>query len=120
MNRLLRLSWVALAAALAGCVVRVPGPGPRMGYNEAVDRGFGECRARGLVCELQEAHPAAGGDVWRVNLRIVGPELRGHLHLEYGAWNRQLLRADQRVHPGQVHGATPVPYDEEEREEHGR
>lgn len=67
-----------------------------MSYNEAVSRGHSECRARGYRCELKEAH-LTGKDVWKVKFHAFAPGARGHLHLEYQAYSRELLRVDEKV-----------------------
>jgi hypothetical protein len=103
----------------SGCIVaetrpsRPPRPPPRpppsrpvaMGYDEAVRRGFDQCRSRGYRCELQEAH-RTGNDVWKVKLWAYAPGAKGHLHLDYDAYSRNLLRVDEKVKggPGHDHG----------------
>ncbi|NTX34116.1 hypothetical protein HUA74_34065 [Myxococcus sp. CA051A] len=67
-----------------------------MSYNEAVDRGFGECRSRRYDCRLKEAH-RTGNDIWKVKFFAAAPGARGHLHLEYDAFSRNLLRVDEKV-----------------------
>ena len=67
-----------------------------MSYNEAVSTGFSECRARGYRCELKEAH-LKGNDVWKVKFHAFARGARGHLHIDYHAYTRELLRIDEKV-----------------------
>lgn len=67
-----------------------------MSYNEAVELGYGQCRSRGYECRLKEAH-RKGHDVWKVKFDAFGDGARGHLHLEYDAWSRNLLKVDEKV-----------------------
>ncbi|NOK07741.1 hypothetical protein HNS30_01585 [Corallococcus exercitus] len=67
-----------------------------MGYDEAVRRGFDQCRARGYRCELQEAH-LTGNDVWKVKFRVDGRGEKGHLHLDYDAYSRNLIKVNDKV-----------------------
>lgn len=91
----------------SGCIVansRHPRPSPRpppsrpvaMNYDEAVRRGFDQCRSRGYQCELQEAH-LTGNNVWKVKLRAFAPGAKGHLHLDYDAYSRNLLKVNEKV-----------------------
>ncbi|NVJ21533.1 hypothetical protein HUW62_09925 [Myxococcus sp. AM011] len=91
----------------SGCVVHSrspPRPAPSrppprpsaMSYKEAVDRGFGECRARRFDCRLKEAH-RTGNDVWKVKFFASAPGAQGHLHLDYDAFSRNLLKVDEKV-----------------------
>ncbi|WP_253910485.1 hypothetical protein, partial [Pyxidicoccus fallax] len=76
-----------------------PPPPPRpsaMSYDEAVDRGFRECRARRYECKLKEAH-RTGNDVWKVKFHAFAPGARGKLHLDFDAYSRNLLRVDENV-----------------------
>jgi hypothetical protein len=100
-----RMKWPVMLGSLlmlSGCVVapaRPPRPPPRpvaMNYDEAVDRGFGECRARGYRCELQEAH-RTGNNVWKVKLRAYAPGAKGHLNLDYDAYSRNLIKVNEKV-----------------------
>ncbi|WP_375767932.1 hypothetical protein NR798_40640 [Archangium gephyra] len=102
MRTVLLLGLLCLAP---GCIVRgyhphrpPPGPPPprAMSYDEAVSVGFSECRYRGLRCELKEAH-LTGKDVWKVKFHAFAPGARGHLHLEYHAYTRELLRVDEKL-----------------------
>jgi hypothetical protein len=67
-----------------------------MSYEEAVDLGFGQCRSRRLECRLKEAH-RTGRDVWKVKFHAFARDAKGHLHLEYDAWSRNLLKVDEKV-----------------------
>ncbi|MBU8895499.1 hypothetical protein DRW03_14230 [Corallococcus sp. H22C18031201] len=99
----------------SGCIVARPGgpvvvhrPGPSrppppppsrpsaMSYDEAVNLGWGQCRSRGYDCQLQEAH-LTGNNVWKVKFRAFAPGGKGHLHLDYDAYSRSLLRVDDKV-----------------------
>jgi len=98
---------------LGGCFIRAPGGGPYYGggtYNrapaprpmshqEAVDRGFAECRARRLECRLQNANLSHNDSIWKVRMRAAGRGQKGHLFLEYDAFSRDLLKADARIRP---------------------
>ena len=68
-----------------------------MGYDEAVALGHNFCRSRGYDCRLKEAHPAEGGDKWKVKFAAFAPGARGHMHLEYNAYSRALLKVDEKV-----------------------
>jgi hypothetical protein len=67
-----------------------------MSYSEAVDLGFGQCRSRGYECQLKEAH-RTGNDVWKVKFRAFAHDAKGHLHLDYDAYSRNLLKVDEKV-----------------------
>jgi hypothetical protein len=67
-----------------------------MSYNDAVSLGLEHCRARGYQCELKEAH-RTGNDVWKVKLRAFAPGAKGHVHLDYNAYTRALLKVDEKV-----------------------
>jgi hypothetical protein len=67
-----------------------------MSYDEAVSLGLGQCRSRGYQCELKEAH-MTGNDVWKVKFRASASNARGHLHLDYDAYSRALLKIDEKV-----------------------
>lgn len=58
--------------------------------------GHAQCRARGYRCELKEAH-LKGGDVWKVKFRAFAPGAKGHLHIDYQAYTREILRIDEKV-----------------------
>ncbi|WP_338863640.1 hypothetical protein [Myxococcus stipitatus] len=99
--------FVGVLLLASGCVVHTrhpprPGPPPppprpsAMSYNEAVDRGFGECRARRYDCRLKEAN-RTGRDIWKVKFFASAPGARGHLHLEFDAYSRNLLKVDEKV-----------------------
>lgn len=91
----------------SGCIVaetRHPRPPPRpppsrpvaMSYDEAVRRGFDQCRSRGYRCELKEAH-LTGNGVWKVKMRVDGRGEKGHLHLDYDAYSRDLIAVNDKV-----------------------
>ena len=97
--------------AFSGCVVHtrpLPRHAPRpqppppsrpvaMTYNEAVDLGFSQCRTRGYECRLKEAH-RTGNDVWKVKFHAAaGPSAKGHLHLDFDAYTRNLLKVNEKV-----------------------
>ncbi|WP_233583045.1 hypothetical protein [Corallococcus sp. CA053C] len=91
-----------------GCIVARSGPSrpsPRppppsrpvaMSYDEAVHRGFDQCRSRGYQCELQEAH-LTGNNVWKVKMRAFAQGAKGHLHLDYDAYSRNLIKVNEKV-----------------------
>lgn len=103
--RILMLVGVLLLSQ--ACVVvpvrRGPGAPPppppvsrAMNYDEAVGLGFQFCRSRGYDCQLKEAH-MTGNDVWKVKFRAFAPGAKGHVHLDYQAYSRALLRVDEKV-----------------------
>ncbi len=67
-----------------------------MSYNEAVALGSDFCRSRGYECQLKEAHKT-GNDVWKVKFRAYAPGAKGHVHLDYQAYSRALLKVDEKV-----------------------
>jgi hypothetical protein len=75
-----------------------PPSGPRaMSYDEAVSLGLSQCHSRGYRCELKEAH-LTGKDVWKVKFHAwASGNARGHLHLDYNAWSRALLKVDDKM-----------------------
>ncbi|HYO73576.1 MAG TPA: hypothetical protein VEU33_46670 [Archangium sp.] len=96
---------LGLLCLAPGCLVRGyrlpryeprPPPPRAMSYDEAVSLGFSECRSRGYRCELKEAH-LTGRDVWKVKFHAFARDARGHLHLDYDAYTRELLRVDEKV-----------------------
>ncbi len=67
-----------------------------MSYDEAVSLGLGQCRSRGYRCELKDAH-LKGNDVWKVKFQAFAPGARGHVHIDYHAYTRELLKIDEKV-----------------------
>jgi hypothetical protein len=67
-----------------------------MSYDEAVSLGHGQCHSRGYRCELKEAH-MTGNHVWKVKFRAFAPGAKGHLHLDYDAYSRALLKINEKV-----------------------
>jgi len=67
-----------------------------MTYKEAVNLGFSQCRSRGYECRLKDAD-RKGRDVWRVKFNAFTRGARGHLHLDFDAYSRRLLRVDEKV-----------------------
>lgn len=67
-----------------------------MSYNEAVALGNEFCRSRGYNCQLKEAH-MTGNDVWKVKFRAYAGNAKGHVHLDYQAYSRALLKVDEKV-----------------------
>ncbi|MCY1033585.1 hypothetical protein OV207_19190 [Corallococcus sp. BB11-1] len=114
----------------SGCVVASsrpsrppprPGPPPRpvaMNYDEAVRRGFEQCRSRGYRCELKEAH-LTGNNVWKVKLRAYTHRAKGHLHLDYDAYTRNLLKVNDKV-KGKGGGRDDDWDDDDDHRGHGR
>lgn len=80
--------------------VRVPAPPParpsEMGYDEAVGLGYRHCQSRGYNCELKEAH-RTGNDVWKVKFAAYASGAKGHVHLDYHAYTRELLKVNEKV-----------------------
>ena len=88
-----------------------------MGYDEAVSLGSNFCRSRGYDCHLKEAHAAEGGDKWKVKFAAYTPGAKGHLHLEYNAYSRSLLKVDEKVKAkkhGKGHGKHGRDWDEDD------
>lgn len=102
--RILMLLGVLLLAQ--GCVIvprnpgRVPPPPParpsEMSYDEAVSLGFRHCQSRGYQCQLKEAH-RTGNDVWKVKFAAYASGAKGHVHLDYHAYTRELLKVNEKV-----------------------
>jgi hypothetical protein len=67
-----------------------------MNYNEAVNLGFEFCRSHRYDCQLKEAH-MTGNDVWKVKFRAFAPGAKGHVHLDYDAYSRALLKVNEKV-----------------------
>jgi hypothetical protein len=67
-----------------------------MSYQEAVSLGLEQCRSRGYQCELKEAH-RTGNDVWKVKFHAYASGAKGHVHLDYHAHTRALLKVDEKV-----------------------
>ncbi|MCY1039858.1 hypothetical protein OV208_00900 [Corallococcus sp. bb12-1] len=88
-----------------------------MNYDEAVRRGFEQCRSRGYRCELQEAH-LTGNNVWKVKLRAYAQGAKGHLHLDYDAYTRNLLKVNEKV-KGKG-GGRDDDWDDDDDHGHGR
>ena len=118
---------IAMLSLFTGCLVRVlpghpvpgpvvvPAPGARaMSYDEAVYLGTQYCRNRGFTCDLKHAHMTGNG-VWKINLKVEG-NLRGQVHLDYDAYSRALLKADEQVREHRGHGHD----DDDDDHGHGR
>ncbi|HSP78540.1 MAG TPA: hypothetical protein VLQ93_08435 [Myxococcaceae bacterium] len=111
MRLVLMLGILSLAS---GCVLHTrgpyrhipsphPAPQPRaMSYGEAVSLGQQHCRSRGYRCELKEAH-RTGNEVWKVKFRAFTREARGHLHLDFDAYTRNLLKVNDKVKARKKH-----------------
>ena len=69
---------------------------PAMSYDEAVSLGHSQCRSRGYQCELKEAH-RTGNDVWKVKFHAFASGAKGHLHIDYDAYTRAVLKIDEKV-----------------------
>ncbi|MFL5348701.1 MAG: hypothetical protein ACJ8AT_28225 [Hyalangium sp.] len=114
------LMLVGVLLLIPGCVVvparrGLPPPPPRqMTYNEAVNLGYGYCRSHGYECRLQDAH-MTGNNVWKVKFDAFAPGAKGHVHLDYDAYSRSLLRVDEKV---KAKGNRDD--DDDDRGEHGR
>lgn len=84
-----------------------------MSYDEAVSLGHSFCRSRGYECRLKEAHAAEGGDKWKVKFRVHAQDAKGHLHLDYDSYSRNLLKVDEKVKARKDH-------DDDDDHGHGR
>lgn len=75
-----------------------------MTYDEAVSLGRQYCAHRGYACDLKEAHMTGDG-VWKVKFEVEGG-LKGHVHLDYNAYSRGLIKSDEKVKErhGKGHG----------------
>ncbi|HLL52610.1 MAG TPA: hypothetical protein VK447_03630 [Myxococcaceae bacterium] len=99
-----------LSLPLSGCIVVRPrhsghGASPvyappattqPMGYNEAVERGQAECRARGYNCVLKKAD-LTGRNVWKLKFDVFAGESRGRLHLDLDAYSRAVLKVNEKL-----------------------
>jgi hypothetical protein len=95
------LLLIGVLFSIAGCVVTPvrggpPAPPRPMNYNEAVNMGFQFCRSRGYECQLKDAH-MKGYEVWKVKFTAFAPGARGHVHLDYDAYSRALLKVKENV-----------------------
>ncbi|HEX8701346.1 MAG TPA: hypothetical protein VF815_21145 [Myxococcaceae bacterium] len=120
--RILMLLGVLLLAQ--GCVIvprnpgRVPPPPPpsrpsSMGYDEAVNLGLRHCQSRGYNCQLKEAH-RTGNDVWKVKFAAFAQGgAKGHVHLDYHAYTRELLKVNEKVKAHRDH-------DDDDHDDDGR
>lgn len=124
--------FAALAALTTGCIVHthprpvVTNPPPQqqpppqyqppppppppvrqpMSYQEAVQLGVNFASSRGYNSQLKEAH-MTGNNVWKVKLAVYRGDVRGHLHLDYDAYSRALLKSDEKVKDHGKHGHGP-------------
>jgi hypothetical protein len=125
MRNLILAGFLAMAVGSSGCVVRMhSAPGPRpvtyqpvpapapapvvvrqgMTQDEAIYMGSDYCRGRGFNCGLKEVHQTGNG-IWKVKFEVARADTRGHLHLEYDAYSRALVKADEKVkNHGKHHG----------------
>lgn len=83
-----------------------------MSYDEAVHLGLQYCQGRGYGCQVKEAH-LTGKNVWKVKLRVVGG-LKGHVHLDYDAHSRTLLRVNEKVKERRGRGHKGRDYDDDD------
>ncbi len=102
--------------------IRVPVPAPappsrpsEMSYDEAVGLGYRHCQSRGYNCELKEAH-RTGNDVWKVKFAAFASGAKGHVHLDYHAYTRELLKVNEKVKAHKDHGDD----DDDDGRGHGR
>ena len=73
-----------------------------MVYDEAVSLSLQYCQGRGYGCQVHEAH-LTGNNVWKVKLKV-GGGLKGHVHLDYDAYSRTLLKVNEKVKERHGHG----------------
>ncbi|MDC0710517.1 hypothetical protein POL68_18720 [Stigmatella sp. ncwal1] len=67
-----------------------------MSYDEAVSQGLQLCRSRGYECQLKDARRTSK-DIWKVRIDAYTGNARGHVHADYHAYSRELLKVDERV-----------------------
>ncbi len=81
------------AALLSGCVVHETRPlPPPMSDAEAVQRGESWCAAHGYGCRVHRV--GRHGDVTDVVFDAQGHGAEGPLRLEFGSWDRRLVRVE--------------------------
>lgn len=122
MNKLIPLA-IAVALVGSGCAVRMtrgehrrlpppppgtsypapaPAPAPpppvvyRMSYDEAVHMATQYAAARGYSSYVKKAH-LTGNDVWKVKLQVRRADARGKLHVDFDAFSREVIRAQENV-----------------------
>ena len=110
-----RLILAATFCALAGCTWRVQTPPnpvnetppvsappaaqlppSRMTYEEAVHRGSRYAESRGFAYRLKKAK-LDSRRVWKVSFDVRRYQARGELRLEYDAYSRALLTAEEKI-----------------------
>lgn len=90
--RLFRFPWLA-AFLLSGCVVHEARPlPPPMSDAEAVQRGETWCSSHGWGCRPRRV--GRHGDVVEVVFDAQGHGVEGPLRLEFGSWDRRLVRVE--------------------------
>ncbi|MFL5321540.1 MAG: hypothetical protein ACJ790_17895, partial [Myxococcaceae bacterium] len=60
--------------------------------------------SRGFSSNVKEAHLERNNSQWKVHLAVFRGESRGWMHLEYDAYSRGLLRAEEKVKDHHGHG----------------
>ena len=109
-----KLALLALCAVLfgTGCAASLrvhprpspmPAPNPPpvaviqpMSYQEAINAGLSYAHQRGYDAHVKQAH-LTGNDIWKVKLGVSRPNASGKLHLEFDAYSRSLIKADEKV-----------------------
>lgn len=84
---------LSLAFLASGCVVHetrsLP---PPMSDAEALERGHAWCESHGYGCQARRV--ARRGDLLEVVFDAQGHGAQGPLHLEFGSWDRRLVRVE--------------------------
>jgi hypothetical protein len=85
--------WVCLALLVSACAVHETRPlPPPMSDAETVERGESWCASHGYGCRPR--HVGRRGDLVEVVFDAQGHGSQGPLRLEYGTWDRRLLRVE--------------------------
>lgn len=96
--RILRSAPVLLMVALSSCVVRESRPlPPPMSDAEAVQRGEAWCGQHGYGCRTRSV--ARRGDLVEAVFDAEGHGARGPLRLDFGVWDRRLVRVEAPTVP---------------------
>jgi len=91
--RLLQSAPLLLLLAASGCIVRETRPlPPPMSDAEAVERGEAWCGQHGYECRARSV--ARRGDLVEAIFDAEGHGARGPLRLDFGVWDRRLVRVE--------------------------